>query len=207
MDKTYPIVIGISGISGSGKTKAISDMVSSYHGVYSTGLTSPMKNLLADVGCTEEEISGDLRDTPHELLCGKTPREFQGLIGKFGREQIGEDLWMNSTGNELKDYMSHPAAYSSNVHYGPVVVMIDNIRFQNEVDIINSRFGGIVLRLSRGDNTPVLEIDMNVSSLTGIHADIRNDGTVFDLHDRVSESIYKNNWGHKCNNFFFREIN
>lgn len=96
----------------------------------------PLKQMLRALGLTEQQVSGDLKETPCELLCGNTPRYGMQTLGtQWGRDLIGPDVWVNAALANL------PAA--------PIVTIIDDCRFANEALAVRAR-GGVVIELVRG---------------------------------------------------------
>ena len=105
----------------------------------------PLKAMLRTLGLTEAQVDGDQKETPCELLGGKTPRAAMQLLGTdWGRNMIGPDLWVRATMLRV----------DADLAEGKLVV-IDDVRFDNEVTAIHER-GGIVVKLVRDTHEPLL---------------------------------------------------
>lgn len=127
-------IIAFTGLAGSGKSTAAAHLVNRY-GYTRVRFAGPLKAMLAALGCTPDEIDGHLKETPCDLLCGKTPRQAMQWLGtEFGRDMIGPDLWIRAWKAAL--------ARTS----GPVVV--DDCRFPNEAAAIRAA-GGVMIRIER----------------------------------------------------------
>jgi len=117
------------------------------------------------------------------MLGGKTPRHAMQTLGtEWGREFIGEDVWVNAW----------KAKYQREAHSirtqptQPVVV--EDIRFQNEVDMVRD-LGGIVFFVARpgvvADNTHISEQMAAKPEPYAQDQLIYNDGNLTDLRDSV----------------------
>jgi hypothetical protein len=105
---------------------------------------------LRTLGLTEAQVDGDEKETPCELLGGKTARAAMQLLGtEWGRTMIGPNLWVRATMLRVDVDLAESK-----------LVVIDDVRFDNEVDAIHER-GGIVVSLIR---------DVLVNASTSAHA-------------------------------------
>jgi hypothetical protein len=133
-----PILVGITGYMGSGKTLA-ADHLCSQRGFRKLKMAQPLKDMLSAVGLTTDDLEGASKEEALTLLCDKSPRYAMQTLGtEWGRNLIGEDIWINLWERKATGLMS----LNHNI-------VADDIRFENEVKQI--RFmGGVVLRISRG---------------------------------------------------------
>lgn len=137
------MIIGFTGYAGSGKSTAAQILIRK-HGFTLVKFAGSLKQMARCLGLGEREIEGDLKEVPHPLLCGKSPRQFMQLLGtEFGREMIGQDLWVRVA----------MAGAARALDQGGRVV-IDDVRYPNEVAAIRD-MGGRVLRISRPGVGPV----------------------------------------------------
>jgi hypothetical protein len=67
------LVIGFAGSMYAGKSTAAARLVSRF-GFHRVRFAGPLKAMMAALGLSHEEIEGSLKETPSELLCGKTPQ-------------------------------------------------------------------------------------------------------------------------------------
>ncbi len=95
-----------------------------------------VKAMLRALGLSEAQVDGDKKETPSELLGGKTPREaMQSLGTEWGRDLVSPDLWCNATMQLVDDSPDD-------------VIVIDDVRFDNEAAAIRAR-GGYVIEIFR----------------------------------------------------------
>ncbi len=141
------MIIGFAGRAGSGKTTA-ARMLEEEIGFVRLPFAAPLKAMAAALGLTLRETAGDLKETPCTMLCGKTPRQFMQMLGtEFGREMIGQDLWVEawkrSAARARHDAMSEQCTTRPDMH-----IVVDDVRFSNEVAAIEA-LGGVVVRIDR----------------------------------------------------------
>lgn len=71
-------------------------------------------------------IEGDLKEQPCDALMGKTPRWAMQTLGtEWGRNQIGEDLWVRLAVARIQDHLCNGQS-----------VVVDDVRFPNEVSAL-----------------------------------------------------------------------
>jgi hypothetical protein len=98
----------------------------------------PLKDMLIAFGLTREQVDGDQKEVPCELLCGHTPRDAMRWLGtEYGRAMIGEDVWVRAAMRRVERDL-----------LGGFAVVIDDCRFDNEAEAIRE-LGGIVVALTR----------------------------------------------------------
>ncbi|MFG1226010.1 nucleoside/nucleotide kinase family protein [Xanthobacter wiegelii] len=125
------IIIGFAGRAGAGKTTAAQHLVQ-HHGFERVRFAGPLKSMMRALGCTEEEVDGARKELPCDLLGGRTPRQAMQWLGtEWGREMIAPDLWTRA--------WEYAAA-------GKPRVVVDDVRFPNEVEAVR-RLGGVVIQL------------------------------------------------------------
>lgn len=128
------ILIAFTGLAGAGKSTAALHLVN-VHGFTRIRFAGPLKAMMAALGLSAAEIDGHLKESPCELLGGKTPRFAMQTIGtEWGRDLIASDLWIR--------------AFNAALARTPGNVVIDDCRFPNEADAVLSA-GGILVRIER----------------------------------------------------------
>lgn len=133
---TARTIIAFTGLAGAGKSTAAAHLVQR-HGYERVRFAGPLKSMLAALGCTQEQIDGSEKETPCDLLCGKTPRQAMQWLGtEFGRNLIGDDIWIR--------------AWKAAVDRLPagVPVVVDDLRFPNEAEAVRAA-GGVIVRIDR----------------------------------------------------------
>lgn len=130
------IIIAFTGLAGSGKSTAAMHLVE-HRGFARVRFAGPLKAMMAALGCTPEEIDGDRKEVPCDLLGGRTPRHAMQTLGtEWGRDMIASDLWIRAW----------QAAVAKVPAGQPIVV--DDCRFPNEADAVRAA-GGALIRVVR----------------------------------------------------------
>lgn len=139
------MVVGFCGLAGSGKTTLAEHLVQ-HHGFARVPFAGPLKAMAAAFGLTPAEVAGHLKEEPCEALCGKTPRQFMQMLGtEFGRELLGQDLWVNAWRRVVARHLEEAL-----VDGAPLRVVCDDVRFANEAAAIRTLGGRVVMLTRRG---------------------------------------------------------
>lgn len=138
-----PAIIGITGPLGGGKT-TLANILVEQHGYHRYRFAGILKDMIEVLGVSRDQIDGKLKNDPDDkLLCGKTPRwAMQSLGTEWGRKCIGEDIWVNATMEKINRFR-----VSRRV---PTYIVIDDVRFPNEVRAINAA-GGFIVKIHGRD--------------------------------------------------------
>jgi len=130
-------LVGICGYAGSGKS-TLAEQLAIRYGYVRTSFATPLKEMLYTL-CPRTDM--DRKDVPTSYLCGKTPREALQFLGtEWGRYMIGEDLWVDQWQHRIGHQRSDGAW-----EWGYHKVVVDDVRFPNELNRIHSLGGSIVL--------------------------------------------------------------
>ncbi len=167
-------LIGLCGDIGAGKSSA--GRIFRLCGYKIHPLAEPLKQMLMALGLSEEDVNGYGKELPHPLLLGKTPRKALQLLGtEWGRNLIGDEVWLN-VWNERRSM-------------SPLVV-VDDVRFQNEFDYLKDR-GAHIIRIVRPGITKSKHTHASEQAHASFECDdiIFNSGTYRDLQDQVSGLI------------------
>lgn len=174
-------LIGLTGLRGSGKSTAAQRLLVT-HGFALVKFAGPLKDMLRVIGLTDEHLDGALKEVPTDLLLGKTPRHAMQTLGtEWGRDCIGRTLWRDAAARRIDNYLA-----------GGISVIIDDLRFHNELAAIHDR-GGISIRIDRSfaaANDDLHPSEVEIPDLAVTHS-VENDGTVEHLWcqiDRLVES-------------------
>lgn len=168
------MLIGLSGLAGSGKSEVAAILVNEF-GFTRVKFADPLKNMLRtlmrDMGYCEDDIErhveGDLKEAIIPEI-GVTMRHLMVTLGtEWGRDAVHPDLWTRLW------------AASADNHTD---VVVDDVRFVNEVDLIRGR-GGKIWRIER---TGLVAGD-HVSEQLAVEPDVIgfNDGTLEELRAKV----------------------
>ena len=137
------VLIGLAGRAGCGKSTA-AHYLNAVHGFTRTRFAGPLKDMLRAIGLTEDEIEGDLKEKPCDLLGGATPRwAMQSLGSGWGRDMVHPELWTCLWLEKARRLLSEGRS-----------VCVEDCRFPNEVAAIKA-LGGYVIRIRSDDPAPV----------------------------------------------------
>lgn len=167
--------VGLVGPAGAGKTTAAQCLTK--RGFARERFAGPLKDMMRAVGLTDEQVEGDLKEEPCELLCGKSPRVAMQTLGtEWGRETIGQDIWVRLWLHRVR-------------HMGLVVA--DDVRFPNEVAAIrNYADKSVIIRIERPDVTGTQHSN-HVSETHELPFDalVLNNGTPDDLARKIFSMV------------------
>lgn len=161
-------LIGITGLKGSGKSTLAKHIESK--GFIRIPFAETLKHMLLAFGLTEEQVAGNEKETPCDILCGKTPRHAMQTLGtEWGREFLGDQVWLRSWQHKMES-----------AHRDGFPVVVDDVRFPNEAELV-TKLGGLVFRVMR-DGCAVTghASETQILSLSAI--EIHNRGTTADLY-------------------------
>jgi hypothetical protein len=128
-------LIGISGKKGCGKTFAADYLIREF-GYTRVKFADPIKSMLKTAGLTDIQLEGEEKETPCELLGGKTPRWAMQTLGtEWGRTLIHENLWVDLWRSEVERLLN-----------GQTHVVVDDLRFNNELSVVKS-LGGVTVKI------------------------------------------------------------
>jgi hypothetical protein len=167
-------IVGIAGPIGSGKS-TIAGILTSQFGFSRVRFAGPLKNMMTALGLSVRQVDGDLKEVPSDLLCGKTPRHAMQTIGtEWGRDLIGNDLWINAWKASVERLPGNSA------------IVVDDVRFPNEADAIREA-GGVLLMVTRGVTEAALAGVPHASEVFDFDPDchIVNNGTIEHLEGHV----------------------
>lgn len=162
------MLIALTGYAGSGKSTAAKILVERHH-FTPLKFAGPLKAMMRCLGLGDREIEGDLKEEPHPVLNYKTPRYAMQTIGtEWGRELIGENLWVNVAMESANAVLDEGGK-----------VVIDDCRFPNEASAVRKARGLVVEILRPG----LISASTHASEGQMLDPDrlVINGGTVEDL--------------------------
>jgi hypothetical protein len=132
-------LVALVGAKGCGKSTAAQYLVD-YHAFKRLRFGGMLKEMLITMGLTREQVDGDQKEVPCDLLGGKTPRWAMQTLGtEWGRELIDVDLWTKVTIKLAQEVLDRGER-----------VVIDDLRFHTEAAKIDE-LGGEIYRVRRFD--------------------------------------------------------
>ncbi len=140
------ILIGISGKKGVGKDLFASFLRDKY-GFIPMSFAAELKAAVRrDFDFTVEHTDGIYKEFPQSRFGGKTPRDIMIAYGQFFR-QFNPDWWISQVFNRIGSFLSHE----------DLRIVITDVRFQNEANLIKDR-GGYMVRLNRPQHLNIYKI-------------------------------------------------
>lgn len=170
------MLVGFAGVKRVGKDVVAAHLVD-HHAFTRYAFAAPLKDLCARMfGLTRDQVDGHAKDIVVPKY-GMSPRRIMQLVGTDCVRTIAPDFWTDA----------FDAWLTSRSPVGSVVV--SDVRFQNEVDLIHAR-GGLVFLLTRQCcDTCDRHVSERASSLTGLDGVIRNDSSTADLCRAVDRAL------------------
>ncbi len=129
-------LIGFCGPAGSGKSAA-ADRLVHRHGFTRVRFAGPLKRMMWALGLDERHTDGALKEVSCDLLGGHTPRFAMQTLGtEWGRDLIATDLWLNAWRLAVKTTRGN--------------IVVDDVRFANEAEVVRAAGGRLVRITGRG---------------------------------------------------------
>ncbi len=123
-------LIGLVGAKGSGKSTTANALAVNRN-VTRVSFAAPIRDMLRVLGLTDAHFNED-KEAPTDLLLGKTPRHAMQTLGTEWRDMIDRGLWLRVADQKIDELFDLGRG-----------VVIDDVRFPHEVDLIRER-GGVV---------------------------------------------------------------
>lgn len=167
-------LVAFTGFAGSGKTTAriALNSVGWHHVKMADTLKDMARVMFSDLGLDVEEcVEGSLKETPLHELFGRSPRYIMQTIGtEWGRGCVNDSIWVNIAKSRIERLLN-----------SGVDVVIDDVRFENEAEMIVSLGGVIVEIFGRGGISGSHESENVVKSTIKIE----NNGVIEDFQNSV----------------------
>lgn len=145
------MIIGICGVARSGKSVSAA-ILQNKLGFKEHSFAAPIREFVWKLLDVDAATFETIKDKPHPLLSGKTPRYAMQTLGtEWGRDTISQTLWIDVCIHKAKNH--------------PGNVVISDVRFENEAAAIRNA-GGIIIKIVRKD-APFIQTP-NHSSEAGI---------------------------------------
>lgn len=199
MKTRFPI-IGFTGLAGAGKSTAADGILAAaalaHIPASRFSFAEPGKRMLELIGVPPRNLrTPDGKMEPLAEFGGKSGRDMmQTLMTEWGRGMVANDLWIRVGSRQMLDMVQRG-----------VFVVVDDIRFDNEAEVI-ADLGGTIIEIHRP--WTVTKLANGGSELTrpwytsNLHASERgilgdwidrylgNDGTIADLHAHACAAVF-----------------
>lgn len=174
-----PVIIGISGKAHSGKDFTANYIIDSFPSlrVGKLSFADPIRDMLSQIVDVDEIYRTGLKESRIDWL-GVSLRELMQTLGTdWGRYLIDEDIWVNIAKNRLETRFN---SFD--------IVVIPDVRFQNEVDLILDN-GGVIINIKADEYKHIESLfsSHESESLGGFPLPELNPN-VFNLYNDFSES-------------------
>lgn len=178
-------VIGVTGFIGSGKGEVAQVLVSKY-GFTKEKFALPLKFMLRNLfilgGASDDQVyemlEGSLKEEPTPILCGVSPRRAMQTLGtEWGRLLIHPNIWAMLLLHRVRQLRADAD------------VVIDDVRFPNEVSIIREELGGVIWRVIRTGIYSQPHVSESEQLLLDYDTPILNNGSLQDLEHTVSHTL------------------
>jgi|APLak6261659701_1056019.scaffolds.fasta_scaffold00028_10 hypothetical protein len=171
------MIVGLAGKKGSGKS-SLAKMLIDKNKYYRYSFADPIKKMVRsmlddyDIDFDSIEIDKDSFIEP----CRNSYRHILQTLGtEWGRKLLCHDIWIK--------------LMSKRLDYDHENIVIDDVRFQNEAEMIRDR-GGLIIYISREYS---YSIDRHESEINFIpsknDAKIENNGNLENLYERAFSAI------------------
>lgn len=108
----------------------------------------------------------------------------QTLGTDWGRDTIQPDIWLRLWEHRVKD-LQHKLGYGTRL-----LVVVPDVRFQNEVTLIKS-LGGVVVEVVRPDYEEGEDHASELQELENVDEVVMNDSTLSRLHAKAVQLYYR----------------
>lgn len=168
-------IIGLTGFARSGEDTVAAHLTDA-HGYYHESFAWPIREMVRNLlGYSWEEFDAK-KEAPVRWLNNITPRRLMQTLGtEWGRNTIHPDIWTRACAQRIHDALAR--------HQG---VVISDVRFQNEAEMIRTLGGEIwfvhrpAARIEASDHVS----ETTVALLKSDHV-LHNDTSIPELRARV----------------------
>lgn len=170
-------LIVFCGNAGSGKS-TLCEYLSEKYLYFRLKFADPIKEMLASIGLGYEELEGDLKEKPCDLLGGKTPRFAMQTLGtEWGRQAVYNNIWVDAWSRDAEELLLYRN------------VVCDDMRFPNEVEAVK-KFNGTIIKIVRPGQEDIPE-NTHISEQNDLGYDhiLVNNGTTTELFEKLEEII------------------
>ncbi len=133
-----PLLVGLSGKAGSGKSTAAAYLVE-YHDYRAFAFADALKDVVGRAfGFSLEQLHGQLKEVPDPRF-GKSPRWCMQYLGTDILRSIWQEIWIWHLHQSIMDVLSL---------FGQRPIVVTDVRFRDEAEALK-RMGAVLVRLER----------------------------------------------------------
>lgn len=172
---TVPILIGLTGPAGCGKTTAANYLESEW-GAQPVGLADPIMAMLLALFAEADVPDAYAVERALKERCtslGYSYRHLAQTLGtEWGRDQLDDGFWRRIAEGKVLDIMR-----------GGDHAVVTDIRFADEAQWLRD-LGGVLVRITRAGTLPVREHESEAQwAQIEVDHELANEGSVAALHD------------------------
>lgn len=179
------IIIGITGIAGSGKD-TVRAILEAEHAAHGMAFADPMRTMIGALFEANGIDKGYMLDREFKEQpipgIGASYRQMAQTLGtQWGRDCLDQDIWLRIAAAKIRDLEWQ--------HSAPGVYVISDVRFYNEAEWVRAQ-GGVIWRVRREQAMPVRThvSELQYEGITPFWT-LENHGTVDELRDQVREAF------------------
>lgn len=133
-----PLLIGLSGKAGAGKTTLANHLTSEY-GYHQFAFADALKDVVGRAfGFSDEQLYGDQKEIPDPRF-GKSPRWCLQYLGTEVFRSIWPEIWIWNLRQSIMDFLSTN---------GQRLIVVTDVRFRDEAEALR-RLGAALIRIER----------------------------------------------------------
>lgn len=179
-------IIGITGLKFNGKD-TIANYLCHKYGFNRIAFADPLKEACKILfGFNDEQLYGSLKETPDKYWFGLTPRSILQFIGTDLFRNLMKELHQ-----ELKDDFWLLCMNKSNILKEGKYIVISDVRFPNECEMIK-KLGGIIIRVNRPSVNTKIDLHNSEKLILTLDVDyeIQNNNSIQELNKKVDQILF-----------------